>query len=925
MASRARPVTGRTEEARELLHLAGGRPREAMTRCQAILEGSPPPYEASVARQAMAIVLRDFGDTDAAIGELRAALRLARATASPGRQADVLATLGATLLQGGQSLRGLAALDASLRLASGPEAGQILVRRGISLWILGRYTEALADLRRALRLLRDDTDGAWPARALTTRALVHLARGATSQAKADLDRADNMLAASGQELESAYIWHNRGLVAFRSGDLPGALSFFDEADRRYQRLMVAVPDLAIDRCAVLLAAGLHAEALSATEAALGLLPPSAKPTTKAELLLSAARAALAAAGGSGGLFPRVSTAGGSGGSSPRVSTAGGSGGSSPRANTAEVDIAAARARAAHAMFAAQRRPIWTARARLLLLQARYAACGADGRLLRQAELVASELERLASDHAPEAQLLSGRIAAALGRSQVADSHFAKAARARHRRVPPLTRLHGWLAEALRAQAAGDRRRLLAACRAGLTVLDAHRLTLGASELRAQAASQSAELAALALRAALASGRPRLLLAWSERSRAAAQALPPTRPVGDPVLQADLTALRDITSRLDRATADREHTRFLRGEQARLEAAVRARVLRTRAEDQQAAARPEIETVLAELDGTRLIEIVDVDGDLHVLACQHNQVRLFRAGRADDAATELSYAGFGLRRLAHSRWPDPSTDGGPNHRPRALAGLEASGARLESLLLGPARDFLGDGPVVIVPPGRLHAIPWSLLPSLRDRPVSVAPSATAWLRARLQRPPPARPPVLIAGPGLGAGPVEVRRLAASYEGATVLGSGTATASRVLDALDGVPLAHIAAHGTFRADSPLFSSLQLDDGPLTVHDLEGLHRAPYLVILSSCDSAALAPVGADELLGLASALAPRGTAGILASVGPVNDRATTQFMLALHAQLRQGRPLAEAAWAARTSLAADPVAAATGWSFIAIGGA
>src|SRR5579859_2266754 len=431
MAARAQPVTGRTAEARELLHLAGGRPREAMTRCRAILAASPPPYEASVARQAMAIVLRDFGDTDAAIGELRVALRLARATASPGRQADVLATLGATLLQGGQSLRGLAALDASLRLANGPEAGQILVRRGISLWILGRYAEALADLRRALRLLRDDTDGAWPARALTTRALVHLARGATSQASQDLDRADQMLATSGQELESAYIWHNRGLVAFRSGDLPGALYFLHEADRRYQRLAVAVPDLAIDRCAVLLTAGLHAEALSATEAALGRLRPSAKPTTKAELLLSAARAALAAA---------------------------------------ELDIAVARARAAQGMFAAQRRPMWQAHARLLLTEARHAAGAADGRLLRQAERVASELEQLASGHAPEAQLLAGRIAAALGRSQVADGHFAKAARARHRRVPPLARLHGWLAEALRAQAGGDRRRLLAACRAGLTVL-----------------------------------------------------------------------------------------------------------------------------------------------------------------------------------------------------------------------------------------------------------------------------------------------------------------------------------------------------------------------------------------------------------------------------------------------------------------------
>ena len=42
---------------------------------------------------------------------------------------------------------------------------------------------------------------------------------------------------------------------------------------------------------------------------------------------------------------------------------------------------------------------------------------------------------------------------------------------------------------------------------------------------------------------------------------------------------------------------------------------------------------------------------------------------------------------------------------------------------------------------------------------------------------------------------------------------MLADGTATARRVLGALDGAPLAHIAAHGTFRADSPLFSSLRM----------------------------------------------------------------------------------------------------------------
>jgi CHAT domain-containing protein len=198
-------------------------------------------------------------------------------------------------------------------------------------------------------------------------------------------------------------------------------------------------------------------------------------------------------------------------------------------------------------------------------------------------------------------------------------------------------------------------------------------------------------------------------------------------------------------------------------------------------------------------------------------------------------------------------------------------------------------------------------------------------------------------VLVNGPGLGAAGAEVRTLAEQYGDATVLGDGTATTARVLEAIDGAGLAHIAAHGVFRADSPLFCSLRLDDGPMTVHDVGRLRRAPYRLILPSCESALLAPAGADELLGLASALLPLGTAGLVASVAQVSDRAAAPLMLALHRRLRAAGPgpsgpggpggpsgpgaLAAALRDARSdacqATADDPVVTAAGWSFIALG--
>jgi CHAT domain-containing protein len=151
---------------------------------------------------------------------------------------------------------------------------------------------------------------------------------------------------------------------------------------------------------------------------------------------------------------------------------------------------------------------------------------------------------------------------------------------------------------------------------------------------------------------------------------------------------------------------------------------------------------------------------------------------------------------------------------------------------------------------------------------------------------------------------------------------VLGAGTATVADVLAAMDGAALVHVAAHGTFRADSPLFSSLLLDDGPLTLYDLARLRRGPRRLVLSSCDSGVVAPVGADEILGLASSLLPLGTTGIVASVVPVDDAAVVPLMVALHRELRMGARLAEALRAVRKG-AEGPLPTATATSFLALG--
>ncbi|MFF7450264.1 MULTISPECIES: CHAT domain-containing protein [unclassified Streptomyces] len=849
-------------------------PNQALARAEEVLGSDPSPLHASVAHQVIGIWQRDWGDLRIALEHLRRARDLAARAESADREADVLAALGVALVHAGRTRQGLAALERGVAIGSGHTRARVLFRRAFASWVLGLHREALEDVRRAIPVLRQADDVIWTARALTLRATVHLALGAVERADADFTAAEALWDTTGQDHDKADVVESRGLAAFRSGDVPVALRLLDEAEERYAKLGTPSFMLYIRRCEVLMAAGLAPEALAEADAAIGVLDRiGGQSTRKAELLLAAARAARLAG---------------------------------------DPHTAIARAALAVRLFAGQRRPWWETHARLVLIEARVAAGRAAGRLVADAADVAERLAAFGAPAAPEASLLAGRIALDLGWTADAERHLAVAARSR-RSGPPLARMTGWAAQALRARAAGSGRGVLEACRRGLDVLDDHRMTLGAAELRARATAQGAELAALAQRASLGSG-PRRLLVWSERWRATALSTPPTRPPADPTLLGDLTAFREIAARAEEARMEGRPIPALEREQRRLEREIRSRTLHIRGDAPGYGTRFDPTRLLERLgDDVRLVELVVLDGRVQVLLCGQGRVRRYEAGRLADAETEAEHVQAGLRRLAH-----------PGAEARLPLVLEA-GRRLQEQLLGPAVAQLGSGPVVVVPPARLHRVPWALLPALRERVLSVSPSASGWLRARETEPPPGGRQVLVRGPGLATEGAEVSELADRYGGSTVLEDDEARVPRVLEELDGAALAHIAAHGTFRADSPLFSSLRMADGPLIVHDFERLDRSPYRIILSCCDTARFASVGADELLGLVTALLPLGTAGVVACTAPVNDTAVVPLMLALHKGLDAGLSLAEALRDARTALPGDATHQATGWAFSAFGAA
>jgi tetratricopeptide (TPR) repeat protein len=855
----------------ELLALALSRPSEALAAAREVLAGAPTASQAAVAHQAAGVVLRDFGDIRQAIAEFRAAAHSARKAADPEREDDILASLGVALVMAGHTKRGLALLDAVVPGSKGVLAGRILIRRVWVMLLLGRNAEALEDARRAVALLSGTGDLVWEARALTHRAMVFLAMGAVDRADRDYVRSEALFAECGQQLEYADTRQEHGAAAFARGDLPAALAHFDHAHRLVDELGVFEPELFVNKCTVLLAAGLSRDALAEIDSAVATIERlRGSATRRAELLFCAALAANAAG---------------------------------------ELALAKRHSLDALRLFRRQQRPWWAARAELAFLHCCFADGDRSAPLLHRGERISAELDLLDSERAVEAHLLTGRLALARADTAAGHRHLRAAAGARNSRGLQ-ARGAGWLAQATLCEGEGRSRAMLAACRQGLSLLEIYVRTLGATELRVLATSDGVELATIALRHAVRRKNALQVLEWTERWRATVLAIPPVRPPDDSELVADLAALRHLTRRLDGGVDRRIGPGPLHRERRRLETAVRQRALRTPG---VAGGRTEpfrYSQLLKHLGDTELIELTDIGGDLYAIVAGREGLHLQRVGPTSRATHSLSHALFALRREATARG---------SHR----LDLDEIGARLQADLLGSSVKFLRAGSVVVVPTGRLHAVPWSLLPTLRGRPTAVAPSAAAWLRACRAVPPPAARVVLVGGPKLSTGAEEVRLLARQYPEAVVLTEGNATAEAVMTAMDGAWLVHIAAHGTFRADSPLFSALELDDGPLTVYDLERLGRAPHRVVLSSCSSAVGGPTGADELLGLVSALISLGSAGVVASVVPVNDPATVPFMLDLHRHLRDGATLAQALVQARGSVDGDPVARSAADSFIALG--
>nr|WP_237448470.1 CHAT domain-containing protein [Nocardioides flavescens] len=226
-------------------------------------------------------------------------------------------------------------------------------------------------------------------------------------------------------------------------------------------------------------------------------------------------------------------------------------------------------------------------------------------------------------------------------------------------------------------------------------------------------------------------------------------------------------------------------------------------------------------------------------------------------------------------------------------------------RLGDVLVAPLLADLGDRRVVLTPSGVLAGVPWALLPGLVGRPVTVAQSATSWLD-RAARPMRLGVGGFVAGPRVPRAEAEVRAAASAWSRAEVLAGPAATAEAVTDLAGRVDVLHVAAHGRHAADNPLFSGLELDDGPWFGYDVDRLTSVPDVVLLSACEVGRSSVRWGEELIGMSAAWLHAGARCVVASPAAVADDAAHDTLVRVHRALAAGTDPASA-----LAAAVDPV--------------
>jgi tetratricopeptide (TPR) repeat protein len=836
------------------------------------------PEALALALRALALAEQSRLNDATAIALLDEACAIARRHHLRATLADLLMSRATVQQELGRFPAARRDLSAAAAIVTGPAVLELDFNRAVLLQNGGRLDDAAAIYH---QLLADPGIGTWRrAVCANNLALIEAEQGRFGSALQRLGETPGA-AEIGPAL-TATLTQTRAWVTMKSGRFAEGLRVFEEAARAYQAAALSLGEHYIEYADALMELRLLPEATTAARLAVQEFSRTGIPLMAAEAQLRVAQLTLLAG---------------------------------------DYDSAVTAAAAAAAAFGRQTRAAFRARAVVVAAEARLGAGSGGPEELRQAAVAAGLLASTGSTSAAvQGFLVTGRLAVALGRRRQALAALARAG-SLARGAAVLVRLRGQVAAALAASLRRRDRETLAHCRRGLTDLARHRSGLPSVELRALASGHGAELGRIGLEVVVRNGSPARVLNWMERGRAAA--LLAVEPPAFAPISADIAALRAVHAETREvaglspaaARADRPAP-----EQAVLEERIRHATWRAGPPAETAAAPVAVGALRDRLAGRMLVTYGLLEDVLIAVVIGPRRSRIAQLGPLRPVREQVRALLFALRRLAQP--------GNPAGHAAARASADLRLRRLTELLLDPLDVGAADELVVIPVPG-LDGVPWS---AVHAGPVAVAPSATIWARtaATARAAPPAGDPghgvALVAGPDLPGAVAEIAALARLYVSARRLTPPASTADTVAEALAGAELAHLACHGVLRADNPMFSSLLLSDGPMTLQEIYARGLAPRRLILASCQSGSQASYAGGEVLGFVGALLARGTAGILASAAVVPDVPAAGLMTAVHHGLSRGTTLARALHEAREAADTEDPGSFVNWcTFTAHGAA
>lgn len=472
------------------------------------------------------------------------------------------------------------------------------------------------------------------------------------------------------------------------------------------------------------------------------------------------------------------------------------------------------------------------------------------------------------------------------------------------RAPLTMRIQHFTAQAELAFTTGDRLRGLRAVRAGLSLLAEHRSRLGAVESVTAAAAHGVDLTRIDVGAASRTGKPAALFDALERGRATFAGTGRVTPPHDPEAAALLTEARALLAKARElgGAKSKERERLTRRAH-RIQKEVRERSWR-HSGNADSVQRPvtarELRGVLSALGNERAVvaNFLVLDGQLRCVRVGPQGVTTVELGSAEDITERVRRLSADFAMAANDLIPTPL-------RAAAKSSLERNLKVLDDILLAP---LCAHGDLYVVAREPLLSVPWNALPS-RSGSRTAVNSYVARGRTHA-RPSGKRRFLAAAGPGVNHGTKEAHAVGHQWPGATVLAGEHAVTERVRTALATHDVVHLATHGQHDADNPLFASIDLFDGPLFAHELDGTPLPGSVVILSSCEVGGSTQVLGGELLGLTSVLLRLGARAVIASVAKLSDELAARVMPRLHAHLRDTDD-PEAALAAALKDVAEPV--------------